>query len=81
MTLGRGLRDATAGSTSDHARMFSFASLSPLVSDKTEVTRELDEDGPSPLSNADRAWPVGTPLRWERVVHREGRATVSCCIS
>jgi hypothetical protein len=22
-------------------------------------------------------WPVGTPVRWERAVHREGRAAVS----
>jgi hypothetical protein len=51
-----------------------FASLSPPFSGKTEVTRELDEVGPSPLSNADRPRPVGTPVWWERAVHREGYA-------
>jgi hypothetical protein len=43
-----------------------FGSLSP--------TREVDYASPSTLSNADRSRPVGTPVRWERAVHREGRA-------
>jgi hypothetical protein len=38
-TLWRGLRDATAGSTSDHARRI-FSQAFP--SGKTEVTLELD---------------------------------------
>ena len=41
-TLGRGLRDGAAGSTSDRARRGFFASLSPPTFGKTEVTRELD---------------------------------------
>jgi hypothetical protein len=39
--LGAGLRDAAAGSTSDHVRMF-FSGLPPPIFGKTEVTRELD---------------------------------------
>jgi hypothetical protein len=45
-----------------------FASLSPPFIGKTKVTRELDEVGPSTLSNADRPRPrsaLGTPVRWE----------------
>jgi hypothetical protein len=40
--LAAGLRDAAAGSTSDHVRRFFFASLAPPIFGKTEVTRELD---------------------------------------
>jgi hypothetical protein len=36
---------------------------------------------PSSLPNADRPRPVGTPVRWERAQHREGRAAVKFCIS
>jgi hypothetical protein len=53
-----------------------FASLSPPIFGKTEVTRELDQAGLASLPNADRPRPVGTPVRWERAEHREGRATV-----
>jgi hypothetical protein len=64
-TLGRGLRDATAGSTSDRVRRgysLAFPLLSPV--------------GPSPLSNADRPRTVGTTARWDHAVHRGvGRAT------
>jgi hypothetical protein len=62
---------------SDRVRRGFFASISPPFSGKTEVTREVDLAGPSLLSNADRPRPVGTPDRWERAVHREGRAVVS----
>jgi hypothetical protein len=41
-TLERGLRDATAGSTSDRMRRGFLASLSSPISGNTEVTRELD---------------------------------------
>jgi hypothetical protein len=40
--LGRGLLDAAAGSTSDHVKRVFFATLSPLIVGKTEVTLELD---------------------------------------
>jgi hypothetical protein len=53
-----------------------FANLSPPMSGKTEVTRELGQACPSPLSNTGRPSPVGTPVRWERAVHREELATV-----
>jgi hypothetical protein len=52
-----------------------FASLSPPFSGKTEVTLELDQACPSTLSKAVRPRPVGTPVRRERAVHREGRAS------
>jgi hypothetical protein len=42
----------------------------------TEATWELDKVGSSSFSNADRLRPVGTPVRWERGVHRASRATV-----
>jgi hypothetical protein len=41
-TLRQGLRNATAGLTSDYMRSVFFASLSPPIFGKTEVTRELD---------------------------------------
>jgi hypothetical protein len=78
--FGLGLIDAKAGLTSERVRRGFPASLFPRFSGKTEVTRELDKAGPSPISNADRPRPVGNPVRWERVVHHEGRATVSFCI-
>jgi hypothetical protein len=56
-------------------------SLSHAISGKTEVTWERDEACPSALSNADRPKPVGTPVRWERAVHRKGREAASFCIS
>jgi hypothetical protein len=55
--------------------------LSPPIFGKTEVTRELDEKGPSSLPNAYRPRPVGAPVRWGRAVHCEGQAWVSFCIS
>jgi hypothetical protein len=79
--MWRGLRDATVGSMSDRVRRGFFASLSPPFSGKTEVTRELDKARPSPLSKADRSMRVGTPVRWERAVHREGRAAFFIRIS
>jgi hypothetical protein len=40
--------------------------------------RELQYlSGPPSLSYSDRPRPVGTPVRWEWAVHREGRAAVS----
>jgi hypothetical protein len=57
-----------------------FASLFPHVFGRTEVTRELDQASPASLPNADRPRPVGTPGRWGRAEHREGRAAVYFCI-
>jgi hypothetical protein len=49
-----------------------FFSLSRHIFGMTEVTRKLAYACPSPLSNADRPRSVGTPVRWQRAVHREG---------
>jgi hypothetical protein len=80
---GRGGNDLGAGCTGcgggiderPHEEGF-FASLSPPIFGKTEVTRELDLVGPSPFPTVDPPRPVGAPVRWERAVHCEGRAAV-----
>jgi hypothetical protein len=70
------------GGINERSREEGFlASLSSSISGKPEVPRELDKVGPSPLSNADRPRPVGTPVRWEQTVPREGREAVSFCFS
>jgi hypothetical protein len=80
--LGAGLTGRDGGIDERPCEEGFLASLpSPPFSCETEVTRELDKAGMSPLSNADRLGPVGTPVRWERAMHREGRAAVSFCIS
>jgi hypothetical protein len=61
-TLGRGSRDAAAASTSDRARrVFCQPFPSYLRRDRSHAGARL-------------GWP--TPVRWERAVHREGRAAV-----
>jgi hypothetical protein len=72
--LGAGLTECDGGIDERPREEIYFASMSPPFSGKTEVMRELDKASPSTLSNADHARPIGTPVRWELTVHREGRA-------
>jgi hypothetical protein len=72
--LGVGLTGCDGGIDERPCEEFFYVSLSPPFSGKTEVTRELDKACQSTFSNADWPRPVGTAVRWERTMHREGRA-------
>jgi hypothetical protein len=75
--LGAGFTRCDGGINERLREEGSFASLCLPIFDMPEVTRaELDKAGPSFLPNAERPRPIGNPVRWERAVHREGRAAV-----
>jgi hypothetical protein len=75
--FGTGLSGmASAGSISDYVRR-DFSPVFPLLSParpKSRGSKIRLARRPSRFSNAVRPRPVGTPVRWERAVHREARS-------